>query len=222
VRFYGGTVVIGMHRPLPIDKQINGGIYDYKSGTEIYLKPKAAKTLARFLTVADSERIKGNEITSHGISSGANMIEIGSGKKYGCKDDSVCIAVYKDIDNTTKKPSSYDVFEFNDDVVLRDYDPEAGTYSSELLNVDIDFLVDQLKDYAKSAGNGAVHNHRVVDKYEIDRFRSNQLEMMNKLGIENKTATTRTDWNSPSGDSGTGSAVYSDSSEELMKEISGL
>lgn len=222
-RFFGDKMVLGIHRLLPESKQTQSSKYDYKNGTEVFLRPKAAKTLARLLSTAEKCRVSGEEIKVKGLPSGPNVIEVGPGKRYGCNDGTVCIAVYKDIDPETKKTDIVDVFEFKDDVLISNYNNEIGTYDEERINVDIDYLIDQLKDFAKGMSNGSIHASRTANKFDMDRMMSRQLQMMEALGIKNDTATTRTNWNGnwKSGSNNT-SSTYSQTSSELLSEIEAM
>jgi hypothetical protein len=219
-RFYGNTMVIGIHPLLPESKQTQNSKYDYKSGIEMYLRPKACKTLARLLKQAVYSRAKGEKIKSKSIPTGSNLIEVCRGEKYGCEEGSIAIVAHKDIDPETKKPAILDIFAFKDDIIISEFDPQEGVYTSEKIDVDVDYLIDQLEDFARGMSNGYIHAMKKENKYDMDRIISNQLLIMNSLGIKNDTAVGRADW-STSGDSD-GSVIYSTNTSDLINEINNM
>ena len=95
-RYLESSIVVSIHSTLPENMQSTGSKYDYKSGLEIYLKAKAAKTLAKVLKKARNYVQEGNEFEPMAISSGANLIEVSDGSAFGF-NAGITITIYSDI-----------------------------------------------------------------------------------------------------------------------------
>jgi hypothetical protein len=181
--YLNDNIKIGIHNPLPANKQ-DKSKYDYAAGTFIYLVPKTAFALSKILKIGIAAIEDGRKMRK-AISSGANLIEVSTGGRFKTEEGVLTITIYGKL-NDEKKPEIYDVFQFNSEVIINDYNvTETGVlYDLESMHIDAFYLIEQLSDFAVSMSNGNVHAHKKENKWLLDRFALRQLEIAKKLGIE--------------------------------------
>lgn len=224
-RYLESSIVVSLHSTLPENMQSAGSKYDYKSGLEIYLKAKAAKTLAKVLKKARNYVQEGNEFEPMAISSGANLIEVSDGSAFGF-NAGITITIYSDI-GADKKTETYDVFQFSNDKVLLSYDRNEGTYNESFVDTDIEYFIDQLSEFAKATSNASAHVYKKEMAFDFNRMMSRQLQIMDKLGIQNDNyrfngnagwANKGVSPTNPTGDAGTRSV----NTDDLMSELDNM
>ena len=213
VEYLESNIKISIHRP-----SNNGDYrYDYKSGNEIYLREKSAKTLARILKKAVEARDNDtlDTFTPASVSSGANLIEVSSGKHHNCNTD-ICITIYNNIDPETKKCSNYSTFGFRHGSYVSGYNPEDGSYENLPIDTDINYFIDQLIEFSKAATGAYSHINKKDFKFDMDRIISRQLEICDKLGIRHDDVNSnRISWNNSSNSSSAGNSMISDTADIL-------
>lgn len=213
VEYLESNIKISIHRP-----SNNGDYrYDYKSGNEIYLREKSAKTLARILKKAVEARDNDtlDTFTPASVSSGANLIEVSSGKHHNCNTD-ICITIYNNIDPETKKCSNYSTFGFRHGSYVSGYNPEDGSYENLPIDTDINYFIDQLIEFSKAATGAYSHINKKDFKFDMDRIISRQLEICDKLGIRHDDVNSnRISWNNSSNSSSAVNSMISDTADIL-------
>lgn len=210
VEYFENSLKISIHRPS------SGGDYryDYKSGNEIYLREKAAKTFARYVKKAIEARNENIDFSPKAVSSGSNLIEVSLGKHKNCNTD-ICITIYNDIDAETKKCSNESTFGFRNTHIVSDYNPSTGTYTNEPIDADIDYFLEQLIEFSKAATGAYAHINKKEFKFDMDRIISRQLEVCNALGIKQPSINSnKVSWNN-SGSNNEGSVTSLDTESIL-------
>lgn len=218
VDYLENNIKISIHRPA------NGGDYkyDYKSGNEIYLKEKAAKTFARFIRKAIEARDNDTDFTPYAVSSASNLIEVSLGKHHNCKTD-ICITIYNDIDPESKKCNNFATFGFRNTSAVTNYNASTGSYENVPVDADINYFVDQLLEFSKSACNANAHMNKKNFKFDMDRIISRQLEICGKLGIKLESInSSKVSWNNTNNSSTGGSVTSIENSADILAEISDL
>jgi hypothetical protein len=218
VQYLESNLSLGIHGPLPVSQQSANAKYDYKTGHIIYLSGKKAKMLARFIVKAMKALENDDVIESTSISSATNLIEVCDGTKFGM-EKGITIVIYNNI-SENKTTEDYDVFQFRNEDIIIDYNFKTGSYSKNSMDADVDYFVENLKEFAKACTNAGAHFNRKEMDYNIRQITTRQLQCMEALGIKIETAyTARTSWNN-SNDSG---AVRSTmSSADLINELESL
>ena len=220
VQYLENNLCLGIHGLLPVSQQSTNAKYDYKTGHTIYIGGKKAKMLARFITKAMKALENDDKIESNSISSATNLIEICDGTKFGM-DKGITIVIYNNI-TENKTTDDYDVFQFRNEDVITDYDFKTGSYGKSTIDADVDYFVDNLKEFSKACTNATAHFTRKEMDFSIRNITSRQLQCMEALGIKIETAyNSRTNWNSSSNDS-TGSVRSTMSSADLINELESL
>lgn len=218
VAYLENNISIGIFDLLPPSQQTERSKFDYKSGHQIYLKGKQAKTLARLIKKAYANMCEGKDIDPLAINSADNLIEVASGNYYGASDG-IAIAIYNEVkpDKTATKPA---IFIFGNESLIKNYDYKAGTYEHGTIDADIDYIVDQLTEFAKGITNARSHCIKKEMNFNMNRFTSRQIQMCKALGINLETPrSARTDWNS--GNSHSSGSVLDVDTESLLNELNG-
>lgn len=220
VQYLEANINISIHGTLPAAQQTISAKYDYKTGHDIYLTGKKAKILARFIVKAVKALENNDSIGSNSIPSGTNLIEVSDGTKFGL-NKGITIAIYNNM-NENKTTDDYDVFQFRNDDIITNYDAKTGSYGKSSIDADIDYFVDNLKEFSKFSSNAASHfNRREID-FNIRQITTRQLQCMEALGIKIENAyTARSGWNNNSNES-TGTTRSTMSSADLISELESL
>lgn len=215
VNYLESSLKISIHRPA------SGGDfrYDYKSGNEIYLREKSAKTLARFIKKAIEARDNQTDFPPVAVSSGNNLIEVSLGKHKGCNTD-ICVTIYNDIDAESKKCNNYATFGFRNTSYVAGYNPDDGSYTNEPIDADIDYFYEQLREFSKAASNAHAHMNKKEFKFDMDRIISRQLEVCNALGIKQPNInSSKVNWNNPDSISNSSGSVASLDAASILDEL---
>ena len=220
VQYLESNLSLGIHGLLPVSQQSANAKYDYKTGHIIYLAGKKAKILARFIVKAMRALENDEPISSSSISSATNLIEVCDGTKFGLTKG-ITIAIYNNI-TENKTTDDYDVFQFRNEDIIVDYDFKTGSYTKNTIDADVDYFVDNLKEFAKACTNAGAHFTKKELDYNIRQITTRQLQCMEALGIKIETAyNSRTNWNSSNNNSA--GVVHSTmSSSDLISELESL
>ena len=88
IRYLENSLVVSIHDALPENQQTASSVYDYKnSAAEIYLRPKATKSLAKIVKKASNYLSEDNDFDAMAVPSGANLIEVSNGEKFNLKNE---------------------------------------------------------------------------------------------------------------------------------------
>jgi len=183
IQYLENSLSIGIHGLLNDGTQSsNVAKYDYKSGNIIYLTGKKCKALSRLLNKAKDALDNGKKIGSNCISSATNLIEVCDGKKFNLTEG-ITLVIYNNI-NENKTSDNFCVFQFRNDDLITDYDPTTGSYSKSSLDTDVDYFIDNLKEFAKAWCNAQAHFIKKELDFNMNRLASRQMQCMEALGIK--------------------------------------
>lgn len=216
VRYLEDNIALSIHG-LSTDQASNSK-YDYKTGNEIYLKGKNAKSLCRLIADTSSKLINGENIKSKSISSGANMIKVCDGLDY-CPSKGLTLVIYNGIDPESKLCDKFAIFQFRNDIVISDYNEKTGTYNTDAIDADVDYFLDTLKAFVKASSNAYSHFNKKEFKWAMDGYTSRQFKLMEAMGIKVETLRSgnKPDWNG--GSSSGGYKAVIDSADDLVNEL---
>jgi hypothetical protein len=218
VAYLENNISIGIFSTLPPSQQTDKFKFDYSKGHTIYLKGKQAKILSRILKKAVKTLSEGGEIEPTAVSSAGNLIEIANGKTYGM-DDGIAIAIYTKInpDKTCDDPA---VFQFHNENLIANYNHKNGTYDARSIDSDIDYLIDQLTEFAKGITGAKAHCIKKEMSFDMARFASRQLQCMQALGVNIESAhNSRNAWNSNQQNNAGRGYSTNVSTEDLLSEL---
>lgn len=198
VNYLENNLSIGIHGLLPTSQQTSGAKYDYKSGNIIYLTGKKCKALSRLLNKAKIALEEGKKIGSNCISSADHLIEVCDGKKFKL-DEGITLVIYNHI-NENKTSDNFCVFQFRNDDIITDYDVTTGSYGKATLDTDVDFFIDNLKEFSKAWCNAQAHFIKKELDFNMNRMATRQMQCMEALGIKIDTPrSSKLSWNENSG-----------------------
>ena len=221
VEYFENNIKIGIHPEIP-----STGRYDYKVGNEIFLREKNVKTLSRLLEKAIKASEAGESFKPIGVPSASNFIQITPGSKVGCPNCSIALEICNDIDPNTMKCQSRAVFGFRNSDMIGDYDFTTGTYEKYAVNSDVVYFLEQLKEASKALTNAYAHVHRKENRFDMDRLISNQLTILNQLGVNPTTSmSSKNSWNNSNkafNGGGQGQTLSLDEASDILDEIDNL
>lgn len=219
VNYLENNISIGIHGLLPTSQQSVGSKYDYKSGNFIFLSGKKCKALSRILNKAKNAFENGEKIGSHSIASAVNLIEVCDGTKFGL-NEGITLVIYNNL-NDDKTSDNFTVFQFRNEDIVTDYDHKTGTYNRSTLDTDVDYFIDNLKEFAKAWCNAQAHFTKKELDFNINRITNRQLQCMEALGIKlDNIRTSKLSWNNSNTNQGTTTSVAN--TEDLLSELEGI
>ena len=219
VSYYGNNFQLGIHNPLPASQQTVGAKYDYKSGNIAHLTGKKCKALSRLIMKARDSFVSGKDFESAAVQTGSNLVEVSDGTKFGL-EAGITIAIYNNVPEN-KISEEFNVFQFRNDDIVVNYDHTSGTYGKVSLDSDVDFFIENLKEFSKAWSLAGSHFVKKELNYNIRQAAARQLQIMDALGVKIETPrSVRTDWSS--GGNSSGAVKTTMSSSDLISELEGL
>lgn len=101
----------------------------------------------------------------------------------------VFAAIYKDLNENTKRPESYLYYEFKDFTGITDYNPETGEFDLDREDIYAEFALFEtfLITAVRTLMHATSHSTRTVDRAYRERLNERLDEIAGKLGIEKKS-----------------------------------
>lgn len=226
VSYLENTISIGIFSMLPPSQQTDKSKFDYASGSTIYLRGKQAKILARLLKKAVKDLANGDVIEPNAISSAGNLIEVASGERYGMANG-IAIGIYNNI-NPDKTCGEAATFLFSSEKLISNYDNLSGKYNDTYIDSDVDYLIDQLTEFAKGITNAKAHCVKKEFDFNMNKFASRQIEICRALNINFESPIrSRNDWSGGSSyksptQSGYQSQSAAMTTDDIMSEIDAM
>lgn len=112
--------------------------------------------------------------------------------------EDICLVIYITTEES-KKTDQYLVHVFNTNRIVRDYNPETGTYSTEELYAEVWEFLDALNSWSKAMSNGQVHAQKHDSRYDRQRWERIAFELATGLGVDLRTAGKSVGSNSDGG-----------------------
>lgn len=219
VSYLENNLQLGIHGLLPASQQTVSSKYDYKSGNLAYLTGKKCKALARLVSKAREAFISGKDFESTAVQTGSNLVEVSDGTKFGL-EPGITIAIFNNVPEN-KISEEFAVFQFRNEDIVVNYDHTAGTYSKTILDTDLDYFIENLKEFAKAWTVADAHFIKKELGWNMRQAASRQLQIMEALGVKVETpASVRTNWNSGAGYNGDVKTAMS--SQDLISELESL
>lgn len=98
--------------------------------------------------------------------------------------NALCLVIYTEM-NEQKIPQSYLVHVFSSGLLLKDYQPESGSYARLQERVaECEYFFDTLKEFSKSMTNAVAHAIKNDGKYARDKWEKMAYELAIALGID--------------------------------------
>lgn len=182
--YWNQNLAIKIHPALPENKRTENSKYDYEVFAGAYLNINKAKVLLKaiFEYFIPENQKNPNSDVSYAVPTGAGMIEISNGIKFG-KKNSIIIAIYDKVDSETEKCEDYILFEFLTTKIKSNYSKDSG--KSKEIEIDGEFSVftDYLVNFVAAMTYAYAHAERNVNKYSYEKQTENMKSIMTALGI---------------------------------------
>jgi hypothetical protein len=191
VRYFERTAAIGIHLPVK-DGNKSYLQFDYKGGAIAYLQPRDCKAIHKKGSKVLKKFEETGEFESFAIGLKKGLIEFASARDLKNKlkhltgdvnPNDICAVVYLTGDDS-KRSNEYLVHVFNQDKIVKGYQPDNGSYSVEYENSEFDYFLDALYDFAKAMTNGYVHAQNHEDRYSQKRLEQNIFMMLQALNVD--------------------------------------
>lgn len=195
IKFFESSLVMGLHNALPASNQTKTSKYNYKEGTQLFLRAKTVKKILKAIKLVNNGEEKNVSVTCG--SNTDNLVKICMGDELNLPNV-LTIAIYPDI-KTDKTCSKVDIFQFKTDKLILDYDASTGAHSVVDTYVDFEYFVDILTEFVKSSTNTTPHFVKKEYSFTLERVITRQLEIMKALNIQTETSySSKSSWGSSS------------------------
>jgi len=186
--FWNELISIKMNPALEKNKQTESKVFDYETTVSTALTVEKVTILLNDFVEILIPALKENKIKSIGVPVGASSLfviatgnkTIGSNRPY--------VAIYKNLNEETKKPEMSICYEFNRSYRVDDYNEEEGTFEitsglhSELLT-----FMKLLKSSRDTISNGVAHSIRYADRGYREASMKYLEGIAKKHGIEGRS-----------------------------------
>lgn len=192
VRYFESTAAIGIHLPLKNGEKKDYLQFDYKNGAFAYLQPRDCKALhKKGLKVLRAYEETGT-FEGFGIPLKRGLLEIATARDLKKKlkqltgdvnPTDICVVIYTNMDDN-KRTQEYMVHVFNQDKIVKGYDPEAGTHSLEYNNSEFEYFLDAMFEFAKAMTNGYAHAQNHENRYPQRRLEQSIYGLLMALNVD--------------------------------------
>ena len=193
VRYFESTAAIGIHLPLKNpDTNKDYLQFDYKNGAFAYLQPRDCKALhKKGIKVLRKFEETGN-FEEFGIPLKRGLLQFALARDLKKKlkhltgevnPNDICVVIYTNMDDN-KRTEEYLVHVFNQDKIVKDYEPTSGTHSIEENNSEFEYFLDAMLDFAKAMTNGYTHAQNHENRYQQRRLEQSIYSMMVALNVD--------------------------------------
>lgn len=182
LNFWNGNISLKMHPALPEAQRTETRVFDYETTVSTALTPEKALLLANKIEKEIFPALEAKTKKTVGITVGGNgLVVVSTGMGDEAKP---YIALFKGLDENTKKPESGIHYEFNNTFTVDDYDETTGSYNINEGNyTELNLFTAILKDSAIALSGITAHCNRYWDRYARDAQKDILYKIAGKNGI---------------------------------------
>lgn len=182
--YWNELVSIKIHPALEKSKQTESKVFDYEKVVSTALTLEKVTLLLKGIEKKILPAIEKGENETIGVPVGSDSLFVVSTGKKTTGSIRPYIAIYKSLDEKTKKPEMSIAYEFNKSYTVDDYDPDTGEYSTTKdINAEFDLFIELLKASRTALSNAFAHASRNVDRFYKDKVYNTLEEIASKLGV---------------------------------------
>lgn len=205
--FWNEMISIKIHPALDKEHQTDSRKFNYEEVVS------TAITLEKAALLAD--KIENELLPNFGTKSlfrgvpvgGDSLIGVGIRHEEGSPDIAY-LAIFKALDEETKKPEVSIYYEFKTGMTINDYNPNTGEFTVEQnIPSELNVFLAGLRASVSALTHAEAHSSRAVDKWFRDRLMNNIQEIAQKLGV-----STQGSWS--------GNKNYSNKSKDIFNNNS--
>lgn len=184
IDFWKEAVTLKIHPALPVEKQTTESVYDYEHSLSTALVlPKVQSILSLIPNFRKAMEEEKNY--SIGVKIGTSCIVMLS---TGVKETGMVrpfLGIYKDIDADTLIPNQGIRYEFAENEVMENYDPNEGNKESEIaVRSEFELFIAVLESARDALTNAYTHSMRNVENFHKNRQNEILTNIANKVGAE--------------------------------------
>lgn len=231
IKWWNQFMAIQISPALEPNMRKEGKFFDYQTQLNTALSPEKMMVLDYIIKTSVKPALENNEEVNKGIPVSSGLICVGTKKvDYGeaiGEKVTPFIAIYKGINETTKKADSGLIYFFNiENTVVSDYDMSTGNSGLEFVyNTEFELFSSLLPDAAKALCGASAHIARYHDRYYTARLGKNVEAIGNSLGAPIDSANNYKRYTGKSSDifsRGSSSAPVPPSENGEMTTVEGL
>lgn len=188
INWWNRFMAIQISPALEENQRKDGKFFDYQVQLNTALSPEKLMVLNHIINTSIKPALENNEEVNKGIPVSSGLICVGT-KKVNYVDTigekvTPFIAIYKGINESTKKAESGLIYFFNiENIIVKDYDMTTGTSELEFIcNTEFELFSSLLPDAAKELCGASAHMGRYHDRYFTARLGKNVEAIGNSLG----------------------------------------
>lgn len=188
VGYWNELVSLRVHPALDKSKQTDGKVFDYDQNVATAITTEKAATLGEYISTTLIENFKNKVAGFQGVQvNGDSLVGVGT-KQVGDRFVTY-LAIYKSLDEKTRKPAVSIWYEFTNTNTINNYNPETGDFEvGEAIPSEVKEFGDILNKARIDLYNAGAHATRVVDKFYRDGMNSKLDEIGSKLGVAPKSS----------------------------------
>lgn len=162
IGYYDRFITIRINPSLPEEKKTNTSRYDYDTNVQTALTADKAMALLKGIEEKIYPAINNGKNRAVGVPVGADGIV---SVAYSADEGITTIGLFKGLDPETRKPKEHLSYQFKPTMLVENYDPNSGEFTSE--NVDSEFMVfvGFLEKFVSEVGMATIHMERYTDRY---------------------------------------------------------
>jgi hypothetical protein len=186
--FWNEMISIRMHPALEKSQQTESKKFNYEEVVSTALTLEKATTLLNKIENDILPKYSEGKDKFNGVPVGGNSL-IGVGIKALDDENSVAyLAIFKELDEGTKKPEVAMYYEFKSGYTVDDYDPETGKFDvTQNIPGELMLFAHSLRAAIAALTNANAHATRAVDRWFRDRLMNTLNEVAGKVGVQVNT-----------------------------------
>jgi hypothetical protein len=185
--YWNELISIKIHPALEKSQQTDSKRFNYEEVVNTAITLEKASTLLKKIEEDILPHYNEGINTFKGIPVGGDSL-IGVGLRSDENTKTSYLAIFKALDEETKKPEIAIYYEFKSGYVVNDYDPATGKFTVEQnIPSELMLFAAALRAAINGLTHADAHSSRAVDKWFRDRLMKEIEEIGTKLGVAPKT-----------------------------------
>lgn len=167
VGYYDRFMSLRINPSLPEEKKTNSSRYDYETTVQTALTADKVMALLTGINEKIYPAINGGKNRAVGVPVGADgIVSIA----YLAEEGLLTLGLYKGLDPETKKPKESLSYQFKPTMIVENYDPQTGNFSTENIESEFVVFVGFLQKFVEAVGLCEVHMMRYGDRFFRDKL----------------------------------------------------
>lgn len=164
--YWNDMLSIKINPALPPEKRTQNSFYNYEEGITTALTAEKVLTLVSEIKreIIPAIKLGENKVIGIPIAGGTSLLTVSTGlKRFGVIRPFVTI--FKNLNPETKRPEQQLSYEFINGLVVNDYDPETGSFTTDPVHSDLLLFVTCLENSIIGLTSSVTHSNRYHDRF---------------------------------------------------------